>query len=157
MGPALGVVMEHLRGDTEDGYVEAILEQRVELGHAIHGVFDDRHVRAGFRIRVGDVATGGEFEDVGDPYPVSVRSLLHSVGEGKQFLRVAVEAFAPDREGDMTTVAHKETRTELILELADLLRQCRLADVELVRRPAEVKLIGHHYEVAHEAQVEVHA
>ena len=57
----------------------------------------------------------------------------------------------------MTTVADKQARTELVLELADLLRKSRLADMELVRRPAEVKLIGHHYEVAHQAQVEVHA
>ena len=56
----------------------------------------------------------------------------------------------------MTAVAGEETRTELVLELANLLRKSRLADVELVRRPAEVKLIGHHYEVAHQAQVEVH-
>ena len=67
------------------------------------------------------------------------------------------EAFAPDSEGNMTAVAHKEAHAKLILELADLLRKCWLADVELVRRPAEVKLIGHHYEVAHQAQVEVHA
>ena len=149
--------MEHLRRDTKNGYIKAILEERVELGHAIHGMFDDRHVRASFRIRVGDIATGGKFEDVGDPYPVSLLSLLHSVGEAEQLPRVAVEVFAPDCEGNMTTVAHKETRTELILELADLLRQCRLADMEPVRRSAEVKLIGHCYEVAHEAQVEVHA
>ena len=79
------------------------------------------------------------------------------LGESEQLPRVAEECFAPGREGDMTAVAHEETRAELILELADLLRKCRLADVELVRRPAEVKLIGHHYEVAHQAQVEVHA
>ena len=88
-GPIPWVVLEHLRGHTEDGYIEAILKQRVELGHAIHGVFDDRHVRAGLRKCVGDVTTGGEFEDVGDPYPVSVRSLLHSFGEFEQLPCVA--------------------------------------------------------------------
>ena len=81
VGPALGMLVEHLRCDPEDGDIETILEERVELGHAVHGVFDDRHVGSGFRIRVGDVATGGEFEDVGDPYPVGVRTLLQFLGE----------------------------------------------------------------------------
>jgi hypothetical protein len=150
------MVVEHLRRHTEDGDIEAILEQRIELSHAVHRMFDDRHVWADFRIRVGHFATSGKFKDVGDPYPISVRSLLHSLDEGKQLSRVAVEAFATGCESDMTTVAHEETRTELILELADLLRKCRLADVELARRSAEVKFIGHRYEVAHEARVEVH-
>ena len=75
MGPALWMVVEHLRGDAENGYIEAILKQCVELRHAVHGMFDDRHVGVGLRISVGHVTTGGEFEDVGDPYPVSVRSL----------------------------------------------------------------------------------
>ena len=57
----------------------------------------------------------------------------------------------------MTAIAHKELSAELILELADLLGECGLADVEPFRCPAEVELIGHRYEVAHEAQVEVHA
>ena len=101
------MVLEHLWGDTEDGYIEAILKQRVELSHAVHGVFDDRYVWAGLRISVGHVTTGGEFEDVSDPYPVSVRSLLHSLGEFEQLPSVAEEVFAPDSEGNMTAVAHK--------------------------------------------------
>ena len=74
----------------------------------------------------------------------------------EQVPSVAEEVFASRREDDMTAVADEEARAELILELADLLRQCGLADVELLRRPAEVELLGHHYEVAHQAQVEVH-
>jgi hypothetical protein len=93
---------------------------------------------------------------VRDPYTVSVRSFLHSLGKSEQLLRVEKECLAPSRESDVTAIAYEEARSELILELANLLRKCRLADVELVRRPAEVKLIGHHYEVAHQAQVEVH-
>jgi hypothetical protein len=157
VGPAFGVLVEHLRRDSEDGDVETIFEERLQLGHAVHGVLDDHDVGSGFRIGVRDVTTRGEFEDVGDPYPVCVRSLLHSVGQIEQFPCVAEEVFAPRREDDMTAIAHKESCAELILELADLFGECGLADMELVGSPAEVKLIGHRYEVAHEAQVEVHA
>ena len=56
----------------------------------------------------------------------------------------------------MTAVAHEQARPELVFELANLLRKSRLADVEPRRRPAEVKLVGHHDEVAHQAKVKVH-
>ena len=94
MGPALGMVVEHLRRDPENGDVETILEERVELGHAVHRMFDDGDIWSGLRIRVGDVATRGEFEDVGDPNLVSVRSFLHSVGQAQQLPCVAEEGFA---------------------------------------------------------------
>ena len=93
---------------------------------------------------------------MGDSYLVAVRSLLHSLRQSEQLPSVAKKVFAPDSERNMTAVTDEETHAELILELADLLRECWLADVELVRRPAEVKFIGHHYEIANQTQVEVH-
>src|SRR3984957_12711118 len=122
--PTFGVLEEHLRCNPEDGDIKTMLEERVELRHAVHGVFDDHHVGSGFRIRVGDDATLGEFEDVGDPYPVCVRTLLHLLGEAEQVPCITEEVCASRREDDMTAVADEEARAELVLELADLLGQC---------------------------------
>ena len=47
MSPALWMVDDHLRGEAKNGDIEAILEQRIELSQAIHGMFNDRHFRAG--------------------------------------------------------------------------------------------------------------
>ena len=156
MCPAPWMVVKHLRGDAEDGHVEAILKQGVELRHAVHGMFDDRHVWAGVRKCVGHFPTGGEFKYVCDSYSVLVGSPLHPLGQFEQLPSVVEKVFAPDGESNVAAVAHKKAYTELVLKLADLLRKCRLAEVELGRGPAKVKLLRHHYEVAHQPQVEVH-
>ena len=57
----------------------------------------------------------------------------------------------------MPAVAYEQRLTELGLQLPDLLGQRGLADVQPGGRAAEVQLVGDRDEVAHEAQVEIHA
>ncbi|MEU1426206.1 hypothetical protein ABZ412_03905 [Nocardia sp. NPDC005746] len=56
----------------------------------------------------------------------------------------------------MATVTFQQSHAELILELANLLRQRRLADVDLGCGAPEVQLVGDGDEVAQSAYVQVH-
>ena len=57
----------------------------------------------------------------------------------------------------MPAVAHQQRLPDLGLELPDLLGQRGLADEQLGGCAAEVQLVGDRDEVAHQAQVEIHA
>ena len=57
-------------------------------------------------------------------------------------------------ELDLAAVAVEQLGAEVALQQADLLRQRRLRDVEALRRPAEVQLLGDHDERAEAAKVD---
>ena len=150
------MVGEHLWADPQDGHVEPVVDEGVELRHAVHGVLDELHVRVCEGVGVGDEAAGRQLEDVGDAHAANTRGLLHPFGEGEQLAGVGEEDRPPRGEGHVAAVAGEEPEADLALELPDLARQRRLAHVEPGGRPAEVELVGDRDEVAHEAQVEVH-
>src|ERR1700756_2981720 len=56
----------------------------------------------------------------------------------------------------MAAVADKQRRSQLVLELTDLLGQRGLADVELRGGAPEVQLVGDCDEVAQQPQIKVH-
>ena len=74
----------------------------------------------------------------------------HPLGDRQQLTRVVEEPLAAHGEGDMPAVAHEQRAAELALELADLLGERRLADVEPRGGAAEVQLVGDRDEVPHQ-------
>ena len=82
-----------------------------------------------------------------DSYDVEVSGVAHPLGDGQQLTGVLEEALTSLGESDVAAVADQQRLTDDALELADLLGERGLADVELGRRPAEVQLVGDDDEV----------
>ena len=154
--PSGRVIGQHLRGDAQDGDVEQIVQQGEKLAEAGQVPLDQLNAGACAGVGVSDLPAGGELEDVGDTHDVGFRVVLHPLGQGEQLPRVLEKSLAAGGEGDMAAVADKQRRTQLVLELADLLGQRGLADVELRGGPPEVQLIGDGHEVAQQPQIKVH-
>ena len=78
---------------------------------------------------------------------------LEAVGRGEQRAGLDEEPFADRRERDAAARPVEQADAELRLQLVDPLRQRRRGDVQALRGPSEVELLGHGDEVAHAAQV----
>ncbi len=105
---------------------------------------------------VSDDASAVQAEDVRDAHAIGFRPALHAVREGQQLPGLVQEVLAAWREGDVAAVAQQQATAEVVLQLADLLGQRRLADEQPGRCPAEVQLLGDRDEVAHQPEVEIH-
>ena len=100
---------------------------------------------------VGDVPTGGELEDVREPYDIRVAGAVHLLGDAQQPAGAFEELLTALSETHVTAVANQQRLPDVGLELADLLGERGLADVQLGRRAAEVELIGNGDEVPDQA------
>ena len=154
--PAGRVVDLHSRRDPQDGDIQAVLQQRFQLSHAVHRVLEEFDVGAGDDIGIRDRSAGFQFEDVGHPYHVGSGWVLHVVGDRQQLPCFLEEALTPRGERDMPAIPHQERRAQLLFQLTDLLGQGRLADVQLRCGPAEVQFFGNRHKVADVTQIQVH-
>ena len=100
---------------------------------------------------VGDVPTRGELEDVRESYDVRVAGWFISLGDGEQLASALEEVLTTRRESDVAAVADQQRLADDGLQLADLLGERGLADVQLGRRAAEVELVGNGDEVSDQA------
>ena len=80
----------------------------------------------------------------------------HPLRGGQQLTRVVEEPLPTWREHDVPAVADEQREAEVVLELADLLGQRRLADVQAGRGLPEVQLVGDGDEVPHQPEIQVH-
>ena len=80
----------------------------------------------------------------------------HRVSERQQSPGVSQELLTSCGQADVPAVAHEQGLAELVLQLANLFRQRRLADVEASGGTTEVEVIRDRHEVAHQPQLEVH-
>jgi hypothetical protein len=151
--PSGRMVGQHLRGDAQDRHVEQIVEQGSQLAAAGQVGLDQLDAGAGGGVSIGDHPAGRQLEDVGYPHDIGLRLLLHPLGEGEQVPCVVEEPPTARGEADMTAVAQQQRRAQLVLKLADLLGERRLADVEPRGGPAEMQLVGHRDEIAQQPQV----
>lgn len=84
--------------------------------------------------------------DVSDPAPTRLR-------DRQQERRFVAELVPGAGERDLSAASHEKLGAELLLELANLPAEHRLGDVEALRRPSEVQLLGDGDEVAEPSQV----
>src|SRR6478735_7406279 len=157
MAPSLRVTGNHSWCHTEDRDVQPVGKKSLDLGVADHGMLEQRRLGETMGEGVAHVATCGELMDVGYPNPWGACRSLEPVCQGEELLRLVVEPLAARREVDVPAVAHEQLLPDLGLQLLDLLGKRRLADEQLGGCATEVQLGGDYDEVAHEAQVDIHA
>ena len=140
----------HPRSHPQDRNVQPALQEGVELGDAVHRVLSQGDLRLCAREGGSDKLAGGQLEDMGDPDFFWRGAARHGVGERQQAPGVSEELLTSCGQADVAAVAHEQGLAELVLKLADLLRERRLADVEPRGGTPEVQIIRHSDEVANE-------
>jgi hypothetical protein len=81
--------------------------------------------------------------------------LCGALERGERGRRLGEQRAAGGGQLDPSARAQEQWRAELVLELADLVAQRRLRDVQARGRAAEVELLGDGEEVAQQARLEV--
>lgn len=100
-----------------------------------------------------DGGNQGQLERPGQRIPVGLRQFDDRIGFLQQQSRPLHDLHAGRGQGDAPGLALDQRHAQVLLELADLCREGRLADEATLRRLAEVALVGQCHEVAEVTQV----